>query len=360
MSRVAPANEIERERTEGGVPYPAGWIDRITGWVDRLPMPGRAVYLLAWLVVFAIETLIKWRDGAYPVGTIYPFHGVFTVSLFYVLALMDYLDRRAASALESARPLLKASESDYRRLQYEFTHLPSRPTLLASAAGVIWAAITIFATWPNMARERLATSLQAGIFDGLVFLLAWWAIGACVYHTIHQLRLVSHVYNRRARIDLYDLGPIYAFSGLTVRTAIGWLIFAYTWLIAAPEQLSQPVSVAIEIALTLMALVTFAWPLLGLHARLEQEKSRLLADVGQRVKGVSADLRRRLDAGDLNADSSTALNNAMTTLMAERELLAKIPTWPWKSGTIGTLGTALLLPFALWLIEQVLLRSLHP
>ncbi len=81
MSRIAPVNDAEREWTEGAAPYPAGWVDRITTRVVDLPVPGPVVYLLAWLVVIAIETLIKWWDGAYPVGTLYPFHAVFTSGL---------------------------------------------------------------------------------------------------------------------------------------------------------------------------------------------------------------------------------------------------------------------------------------
>ncbi len=195
------------------------------------------------------------------------------------------------------------------------------------------------------AANRNAAMLQSYLIDGLagIFLLGFVAGAAGPLAESHrargsrvlschdrvQLRLVSRIYRTHTRIMLFHLGPVYAFSGLTVQTAMSWLVFAYAWLLGAPKILSRPVSIALEIAITLIAVVTFAWPLLGLHTRLEQEQGRLMGEVGERLRTISVDLHRRVDKSELDADAMNALNNSMSTLVTERDLLSKIPTWPW-------------------------------
>jgi hypothetical protein len=51
-----------------------------------------------------------------------------------------------------------------------------------------------------------------------------------------------------------------------------------------------------------------------------------------------------------------ALNHATEALVRERDVLDKIPTWPWQPDTIRWLGTALLLPIIVWTITRVLER----
>jgi hypothetical protein len=46
----------------------------------------------------------------------------------------------------------------------------------------------------------------------------------------------------------------------------------------------------------------------------------------------------------------------LLSLIAERELLEKTPTWPWEPGTPVAVITALLLPVGLFLIQRMLER----
>jgi hypothetical protein len=56
--------------------------------------------------------------------------------------------------------------------------------------------------------------------------------------------------------------------------------------------------------------------------------------------------------------TADALNKTLASLVVERELLAKIPTWPWQPGALTGFLTALLLPIILWLIQRILERML--
>ena len=83
----------------------------------------------------------------------------------------------------------------------------------------------------------------------------------------HQLRLVDHIYSAQANVKIFDLSPLYAFSGLTSQTAIGFSIYNSMWFITAPEWMTHPVGIMFWIFYTVMAIVTFMWPLMSIHRR---------------------------------------------------------------------------------------------
>jgi hypothetical protein len=106
--------------------------------------------------------------------------------------------------------------------------------------------------------------------------------------------------------------------------------------------------------LAAMALATFVTPLLGAHRVLVEEKNRLLGEVGNRLRPILADLHQDVDSGKLRRMDN--LSKAFASLEMERNLLEKVPTWPWEPQTVRGLIGALLLPVAVWLIQLVLQR----
>lgn len=59
-----------------------------------------------------------------------------------------------------------------------------------------------------------------------------------------------------------------------------------------------------------------------------------------------------MDAVDLARGD--ALNKTLGSLLQQREVLAKLPTWPWSTGTIRGFGSALFLPILLFLVQRYL------
>jgi hypothetical protein len=49
--------------------------------------------------------------------------------------------------------------------------------------------------------------------------------------------------------------------------------------------------------------------------------------------------------------------NGISALMDFRSEIKKIPTWPWDTGTLRTFLTALAVPMIVWVVQQVLLRT---
>jgi hypothetical protein len=49
-------------------------------------------------------------------------------------------------------------------------------------------------------------------------------------------------------------------------------------------------------------------------------------------------------------------NLQITSLSAEREVLARVSTWPWEPATLTGFLTTLVLPVLLWVVQRVLER----
>jgi hypothetical protein len=354
MSKETKAGEAAFNSEGKTYPYPPSWLDSFTGWVERLPGRSWVFYPTLGLVMAIVTTLIHSGDGSYPIGTFDAFHIWFTVQTPYLLALTRYLDGAAEAALRKFRPALKVSEEGYAELRYRLTTAPALPTLLGSLAGVAVAVLMLPIFPLFFTLFRFSTKGFAPIIAYSNSFLLLGVAGAFVYHTIHQLRLVTQIYAAQTNVNLFDLSPLYAFSGLTSQTAVGLIIYDYIWILTAPEVLSTWWGIGFTIFYAVVAIVTFVWPLLGIHGRLVQEKQRLLRESSQRLEAMIGELHGRVDAGEL--DRIDELRVTMATLESEQSMLNKIPTWPWRPETLRGFVSALLLPLVMFILQFVLQR----
>ena len=351
-------------------PYPPSWFDRFTAWVDRLPGPAWAFYLILGIGVSIAGSTIEWIEGAYPAGTFNALH-VWTLGNFaYLLALMHYLDKSAASAIATFRPILAPAETGgqpsledeaaFDRLSYQLTTLPPRQTLLATVALATFAIVSyILLTSTGAVPSYLAGTAGTTFSNAsvLALLIVQNGIsGVLAYHTIHQLVLISRIYTQHARINIYQLQPLYALSFPGAFTAIGIILYIYVW-VATATSMSQavgPVEIGLSVSFAGIAGATFVLPLLGAHRHLVAEKNRRLADVSSHFEAAAERLHRQLDGPRL--DQIDYLNKALASLEIEQGVLRRIPTWPWEPGPVRGLVAALLLPIAVWILQLLLGR----
>lgn len=335
-------------------PYPPSWLDRTTAWVDRLPGPYWAYYLGLGLVLFAVETTLKWKDGVYPVGTFELRQLNFAVWGIYILAAIHYLDRLAAQAMQSFRPALDPSKTNYELLVYQLTTSSATKTLLASLAYLLWGMYSAIWNPTYIQTMQVYTSPLATAFELPLLAIYYLITGAALYHVVHLLVMVDRIYTVSTRIDPISPQPLYSLAGLASRIALAALAIQYLYVITVPGIL-QSSSALISTALTaLLAIVLLVWPLWGIHRLLLQEKTRLQTEAQQRMKTVIAGLHARLDAGDFT--QLDGLNKAMTALQLEMALLDKLPTWPWHPDTPRLLLSAILLPMMVWVVQRLLSR----
>jgi len=188
------------------------------------------------------------------------------------------------------------------------------------------------------------------------FLVTQAILAVLVYHTIHQLRLIHHIYLHHTRLNLYRLQPLYAFSTPAALTAAGLLLYSYLWFASTPELINEPASLGLAAFFSGIAILTFTWPLWGIHRRLVEEKTRLLQESSARFEAVVSQLHLRVDHQELTAMDD--LNKTLASLEIEQAALRRIPTWPWEPGTVRGLAAALLVPLVLWLVQSLLEKSL--
>lgn len=345
------------ENTNPSLPHPPSWLDHFTDWVEQLPGPWWLFYLVMSLVLVLFQSALQWQAGSYPVGTFNVFHVWFMLNIPYTLGLLHYVEKCAEAALKSSRPALNVSDAEYADLRYRLTHLPARPTLIVSLIAAL-AFLPVLFLLAGGQVERIGFSSQPISLGFLLFFwgLNWWIIGAMFCQIVLQMRSIGRIYATHIRINLFELGPLYAFSGVTARMAISMAFAAYLWGGTSPQQGNVAAMIAVSSSFALVAVVVFVGPLWGLHQRLDADKVHALNENGRRFETAAAALHRNVDAGDL--DQATRLKDALTGLEIEHNLLQKIPTWPWQPETLRGLITALLLPIVLFLIQYVLQRVL--
>jgi hypothetical protein len=333
-------------------PYPPSWVNHLNAWVARRRWPGWYFYVGLWLVLVIVQVAVLWLEGAYPIGFIFPAQLFIPTMLALFLGMIRFLDSRADAALTTLRPALTATELERSQLRYQLTTMPFWPTILASVVVVgSLALLGVLSGETEASIEALSASPIAYTLLLTVYWIGWWCFGAFAYHTLHQLRLINRIYTEYTRINLFRVSPLYAFSSVTAVTAVTLAIATYGWTALNPENLSDPVSIAVIFLITLLALVSFAWPLLGARRLMARERGQMLDEVSSRLRDAFVDLHQRLDDEKLNEVDD--LIKAISILETERDTLNGISTWPWQPETLRFLVSALLLPLLLWVIQYV-------
>jgi hypothetical protein len=332
------------------MPYAPSFIDRFMGFVERLPGP----YWLTLLVLFVLQSIIvhvlAWVDGWLSAPVFSPILLLYPLWLWGPLAIMRYLNSTSLEALSSFSPLLDVEEERLKRLKDEFTTMPARSVILS---GVMWSIVYVILVYLNF--EAFAAYGMGTVFTLILFLeglLSFSTGSAIYYHSFRQLRLVSRTVKMVRQVNLFQLDPVYAFSRVTSRTGMSWMIMLSLTLLTFPMQLANVLVLAMLVLQVVLALAAFVLPLQFVNHHLVSEKRRLLAEVNQRVERTSKRLHRCLDESEMGEVAQQS--SAMTGLKAERDILASIPTWPWREGTLTRFLSVVMLPIILILLKIVI------
>jgi hypothetical protein len=344
---VATAPPAER-------PYAPSWLNRLITAIDSLPGPTWAAYAVLGLVSVAFSNAQGWVTGLLPVGAVDPvltYWGVFLVALIWIVA---YLDRVAGSAFDAFRPALDMPEAQLASRRYQLVVLPSVPAWLVTIAAFVitplyYIADPVVAAVVGYTPAQLVLRAASEGFSSAVLLLIILQLG-------RQLRMVDSIVASAEHIDLFQPGPVYAFSRLTARAAIALIVLIGTsTVVAAPTDLGAASLLLWGpwiVGIPLFGIAAFVLPLRGMHERLVVEKERLQGETESRLKRLLAEINRDVDAGDLSR--ADALNKALATVLQERDVIAHLPTWPWSTSTLRAIGTAVALPLLLFLAQRVL------
>ena len=333
-------------------PYPPSWLDRVNEWVGRLPGPAWAYYLGLLVLQLAYVNVVLWVNGKTPVGSIDLAKSFFVFFAPYFLWVRFYLDGVASAALDAFRPALTVSDAQVSQWRYRLTTLPARDARIVTAVMAL-ASVWNLMRLPTSVIEQDAASRGAAFLEfGPLVRLALVTVGVSTYHMLHQLRVVTQLHRLAAQINIFRARPLYAFSGLTARTGMSFLLIAYGFVAILPEVSQRPIARLLLAGMVPLAVACFVLPLRGMHLRIAAEKDRLLAEVADRLEAVIARLHQRVD-DDIVVDAQN-LHAQLTSLAVEREALGKLSTWPWDTASLTAFVTTLVLPMILWLLTHML------
>lgn len=335
------------------VPFPPSWIDRLIIWIDNLRGPAWLFYMLGTLAIAVLGNVLFWIDGSIPIGSVDRNITIFAIIVFYWLVLYQYLTRVGSRSLLTFRPLLKADDSEIARIEYELATLPRWLGWLTIPLGFGMAAATILSDPASFGDLVPMTALP---YIGDIALAGFLASTflCLIIRSIRQLRMVRRLHARATSVNLLNLDPVHAFSALTARTGIGvilLLIFAY---FLDPPTLATTLDIFITAATLFVAVAVFAFPVIGIRDQLEEEKHQILNFTSGLLQATCDSFHSKVKKGDYK--ELDGMETAITTLIRERELYARISTWPWDAGTIRGFASTLLLPIFLLLVAQLIER----
>ncbi|MGA7730247.1 MAG: hypothetical protein WCD37_03130 [Chloroflexia bacterium] len=349
MGEVVVSGTVGAEGAASWRPYAPSFVDRLTDWVRRLPIPAWLFYLLFALFFVLLFTSMEWLSGSMPMGTFDWSLILGAITFPYALTLLHYLDDSAQASLDDFRPIMQIDDAEFSKLRYQFTTLPARPTLVVAGLGALYGVSSLLYI-PSDETEPFVF-----VVFFIIFAVSYTAAPLLIYHSIRQLRMISRAYTSYARVDLFNLPPMHALSRLTARTAIGIALLTNAWsitnlLTASGEALSSSM-IEFTIFSALIAIV-FVVPLIGARRLLREAKARAKAEASQHLKATVAELYRRREAGDFG--EMAGIKEAMEALQSHQARLDKISSWPWQAETLRGVATAILLPVVVWAITRIL------
>jgi len=346
--------------SNSGTPFfNPSYFNHLTTWIEGLPGPSWGYYAGLGVFLLALQTAVSWIEGAIPVGTFQPEHIFLSGAIPFIIAILPCFDKWAKSALDGIKPALTIDEEKFQEFAYQLTHLPASKSILASVLALIFMLSIEFIGGGAYQNTALVGYPLSATHSRAVYLICWWFFGVFIYHTIHQLGLINQIYSRHTLIDLFRMHPLYGFSNLAALTAGGLIMLPYGFLLVTPSvQISDPVVLMLYLIVSVIALVTFLLPQLGLYRLQTAEKKNLLDEINQRYKTTMGEVHRRVDRGEF--DEAAKLNNTLNTLSNEKDMISKISTWPLQPETFRWLFTALVLPLLMWMAQHFLGQWLSP
>jgi hypothetical protein len=341
-------------------PYAPSWLHQLLVGLERLPGPPWVWYAALGLAVTLIYHLEFWIVGRSPVGQLDAENTFWGVVLAAGLWIVGHIERVASSALESTRPALRIADAAFERLRYELTIAPALPSAIALAAAATLTMLSfvinpegayiVGVPAPVVAAAFLAQSLITGIlFVGLLQL-------------VRQMRIIRTTLDQSAIVDPFVPAPLQGFSRLTSEVGITVIALVTAGIFFTPVP-ADPLAFVVQslpflVAAPAIALIAFVVPLNGLHTVLEAEKARLQGETEHRLKALLAALNEDVDREDLTR--ADGRNKQLASLLQEREVLAKLPTWPWSTGRLRAVISAVLLPIVLVVIQAIVAKAMFP
>ncbi len=324
------------------------WIDRLTEWIDDIPVPTWLVYTVFTAGTVALGQIFYPPDQPEIPGW------VLTILSPLGLGIYHWLRAGAAKAFDGSRSALALTDAEADDLAFRLTYLPAWVGwFILSVELAYLPAYVLLGPEPMGYRSLSPVAVTLGLISWALGESAIWAIS---WQTIRRFILVSRMPRKLARIELFRQQPLHALSVVTRRGALA-LFVTYAYIPALTEGSSlvqDPLYLWTLVVGVILAGLAAVVPLLGTHRALAEERRSRATETGHRIQRVSDALNVAVDAGDSAAIDQEL--KALGALTAQRALIDSASTWPWPPGTIRNVATTFLIPLGLLLAREVVNR----
>jgi hypothetical protein len=329
-----------------------GYSPRWLYWLlDRL----NALRIQPWIIATGFVAIvgllrhwIAWKSGLLPAGgfsALLAFNPVFIVA--YPLAWI-FLDRKAETALRRFYSDTKLSQSAFESKLRDFVSIPELPATLFFLVGIAMG----FAGYKAGQSASPLSGRVLPVIDMLAFILgnAFPAMmGYRIFLNIVRMRKMF----AETKADIFNPGRIYALSRYAATFALVFLLLTFGLsIISLPNLLNTTFGVAVQIGIFPMVFALFFAPLSQINLRMREEKERLLSQIGSDQKEINAKLHNAI--ADKQFKGLSDLRNAVSVLKEQRDVIQKLPTWPWEQDTFRNLFLPLLIPVFVYLVQRFL------
>jgi hypothetical protein len=342
--------------------YAPSWVDRLTDWIDKLRLPIWVFYLFMYAIAAIGLHVANWLNGVSAWGQ--PSVIQFYSSIWFplVLYVIHDTDRLASAAVTRISPLVKRRAAELKELSYQISNMPATVVLIIYGLGLGLIGY-IAAQDPGFLLYELPVGEVHPIAWGLAlfFGVTSYAMApVMVYHGIRQLGLIRKAYTLVDKVSIYHQQPLYAFSGLTMRTAMYFFLMVYITYLGEYLYDSSASEAALNVALSVIlipsSILIVIIPLLGIHRRLADAKLQAMENNSDHIEKTQVLLHDAIDKK--NYAKIKGVDGALASLYRVQDQLKTIATWPWPAGAFRNFLSAVLIPMILWLLQTLANRFL--
>lgn len=329
-------------------PFKPSWLDTLLDWVSSLKITSALFYFLLYLACVLAIHLALWLEGRLEWG-LFDSYVFFDVIWFPLgLGYIHFMERVAQRSIEEIRPALGVSAEEFEGIRYRFTTLPFGPILLITIVGLVFGLLLAFRAGSI---ESVSSILWSGLSGlGYTFLPIW------LYAAYRHVSQIDDLYTRVKKLNLFNLQPLYGLARVAMVVGIFLVLLVNINFLSETYFGSVTQTPGMIVTLSaigiLAAIAVFVVPVLGIHRKIEKDKTRLLAENAEQIESLRRDIQGDMESR--NFKNIDGLEKGLSALLKVRESMTAIPTWPWSPGTFGRFASAIMLPLIVWLLQRVL------
>jgi hypothetical protein len=334
----------------------ASWVDRLTGGLERLPLPEALTYGVVATVLVGAWVGAQWMTEPATAGRVPLLAVVLPALTTGAVWLVAIFNRGAVRALRIARSLVAGGPDRADELERTITAMPPVPTLAVTALAAVVSLARMVAEQDRLQKAGLSLTPPAAWFALVLLPLFAAVVSVYALKVGHLGWQVHRVMTRELRIDLWDVPPLFAFATLTARMAGSVVVATCAVYLAAPDLFSDVVSLTAVGSGLVLATAVFVLPLAGVHGRLVVAKQAALGDAARQMEQAIGELATAVRTQQL--ERMDPLNKGIGAIEAAQRAIERVPTWPWTPETFRWVVGAVMFPILLFVFQAVLGRLL--